>query len=338
MARIGTEPSKIELTSRGRRRTWVEQLKLPMAEKFLLRVLEGHARDGGSCGLKAKTVAHEMGCSTRTVYRTTNECVRLGLIRFDGTKNPDGASEYEILWKGVGLRLLSDEETRSVVSPEEAAMLRASDTATCDKVSDVGKAVTSDTVSGVDSPTRDKSSGVGQGERYDTVSGTCDNLSETYDKLSGGSDTVSHVNTVYPRERGRPRSLNHDKKPCIKPCADADDSPQESNEVAAATGGWGRSLTIADFRGRESINRLWDAATKFKYVENRQDVRVKFFATAKQVERCHRLPSSNRGHIRNPGAFFTDAVMNRRWSEDTEDIRAAVMAIAALDNGRTVHR
>jgi hypothetical protein len=305
---------------RGRRKTWVEQIDLPMAEKFLLRVIEGHARDGGLCHLKAKTVAREMGCTVRTIFRTISSVSAKGVLRFKGSRYKDDASEYEIIWPGVGRALLGNADTRGVVDAGEAALLGF---VTDDTVSGVSTA-TCDTMSGVDDITEtitdDTVSDVGAGSTHDILSATHDILSGTDDILSATDDTMSDVNTIYPHERGRTRSLNHVLNQRIKPCTE--------------TGGWGRPLVLADFQSSETIQQLWLSAVKFRYVPNDREMRIGFFATAKCVQRRHKLPETHAHHIRDAGAYFTAAVSEKRWSEDMGDVKVALSAIAMIDGRR----
>ncbi len=294
-----------------------------MTEKFLLRVIEGHARDGDSCHLKADTVAKEMGCSVRTVYRAVTSCVEGGFLRFEGNRYKNDASEYGINWASVGRSLLSNPETAAVVEPTEAELLATALVVRADNLSDVEGRFTPDKLSRVEPFTDDNLSGVEAQVTPDNLSVTCANLSRTPDNLSTTPDTVSGVHTLYTRGPARTRSLNHDLNQRIKPCSEA------ANEIAATneqrTGGWSRPITVGDLQNRDSVQRLWLHALKFKFVS--PDLRVKFFALAKYTARMARA-----GEVQNAGAYFTAQVSGKNWLGDHQDVKAAVSAIALLDD------
>lgn len=261
----------------------------------LLKAVETFARDGLYRYLKAATVAKEMKCSERTVLRAIEDCVELGLLKYEASRDSKLASKYEIDWGTIKQMIVDDPKTIGILVPHEEVSAKRED-----------KETTCDTVSGT----------------YDTVSNTCDTVSATYDTVSEKSEDC----TSYRVRAVLNHDLNHVREPKIEPCSS---SVLETSEFVpeTASGGWGRRLYLHDFQNRESVQRLWEHALKFKFVA--EDVRVRFFTLAKYVSRMTVAKK-----IRDPGAYFTAQLIDRKWLGDHEDTRAAISAITALGSSR----
>lgn len=263
----------------------------------LLKAVETFARDGLYRYLKAATVAKEMKCSERTVFRAIEDCVELGLLKFEASRDSRLASKYEIDWGTIKQMIVDNPKTIGLLVPHEEVTTKR-ETAE----------VTHDTVSGT----------------YDTVSDTHDTVSATYDTVSEKSDDC----TTYRVRAVLNHDLNHVREPEIEPCSSSVLETivftPESN-----TGGWGRKLHLHDFQNRDSVQRLWEHAVKFKFVLDSPSLRLRFFTLAKYVSR---MTVAKR--IRDPGAYFTAQVVERNWLGDHEDTRAAISAITALGSAR----
>lgn len=72
--------------------------------KAVLKALDSYQRENPSSFPSHETLAHNIGCSTRTVRRATHELAALGLITIQQGYRPDGSktsNHYSIVWSKV---------------------------------------------------------------------------------------------------------------------------------------------------------------------------------------------------------------------------------------------
>jgi hypothetical protein len=203
------DPRQMEIDfPRWKRRAYVEAIVLPNSRsKFLLRVVEGHSREKTDCLLKAKTIAHEMSCHVRTVFRAINDCVSAGLLKVEGERHKDASSRYEILWEGITQTLVDNPLTIHLVAPMEAKLNQKFTCDTPKSTCDTSKVT------------------------CDILSGTCDILSGTCDILS----TEPGNRTSYPHTRG----LKHELNVVVKPHTERHEQP-ELSDISKVVEAWNR--------------------------------------------------------------------------------------------------
>lgn len=105
--------------------------------------------------------------------------------------------------------------------------------------------------------------------------------------------------------------------------------PEQVKAVPGDDGGWGRKLTVNDFRDREAVQRLFEIALERKFVDLFD--RARFFTLAKYVSRM----AGQKNGVQKPGAYFTAQLRDRNWLGDDSDKRAALNAISLIDGGRS---
>lgn len=209
--------------TRGRRRKWVEELKLDSYEYVdlkgktrkvcrtdnvikLLDVLETHARDGGPCFLKLERLMHRLNLSETVVRKAIRDCVGKGLVEVDTSFDKNKASRYQIVWDEIGQAIMDHPKTLHLIPHPDGSAVRkqASQEPAVEVVTAVNSTGVATEVTPVDSNFTPVDS---------TVTPVEMNVTPVESTVKNDDDTTYHARAFLNHE------LNHVRKPKEKPCS-----------------------------------------------------------------------------------------------------------------------
>jgi hypothetical protein len=158
-----------------------------------------------------------------------------------------------------------------------------------------------------------------QTQESDAKPDTCDNLTETCDNLTETCDNLARQERQHTSIRAG-AVFNQCFKPVeSNPCAEP---PQ--NFAYKGFAGWPFKIELPHLRNAESVQRLWEHAAGRGYVSDTD--RVRFFALAR-----HTAMRAQRKELANPGGYFHDCIVKRKWKGASLDEQAAVRIVALID-------
>ena len=377
-----TKQLEIDFT-RCVRVTWVEKVILPAYErefpdgtvqkartapiKTLLRVLESHARDGGTCRLKRSTIATEMGVSERTASRVIGDAEQLGVVLvLKRSLTKLAASEYAINWTTLKEWLLERPETARLVDKnapltgyDEPAVRRiqfvaedrlaeAAAVVEVEEEEDVGmkrgcqtpflKAEkVSDTDADEDHDNGQSHVRFGRTETTQSPGTTChspgtNQISPETTLQSPGTNLQGDTTgrTTYSRVRVLNHVLNHEKP--FKESFDGSDfsvPKKDNSRNGSACYGWPFLIQQEHLKKMGSLMELWKCALGKNWGLSDSD-RIRFFTLATSIARKH-----DEHTIKRCGAAFTsqlrESIKTGIWPGNAADEQIATNALRAYD-------